>query len=186
MNNPVSAFVILSRKAERLPVEVRWNVTTPGNESVQKSRRVRRTVWVGTAVGIIVVAGAIASIPLVSAGAGTATKSKDKVVVQVVTRTPSGTTSPVSMLATVKGASLYTAPSSGCTGGCLNIWPPLYVAKGKTPTGVNGLGTLMVTIGKRHKFQVTYLGKPLYTFVDDSGSSANGNGVAGFMAAVVS
>jgi hypothetical protein len=33
--------------------------------------------------------------------------------------------------------------------------------------------------------QVTYLGKRLYTFEDDSGTSLNGNSVAGFKAAKV-
>ena len=130
----------------------------------------------------------MAAVPAASAhAAGVAAKSKDKKVVQIVTRTPEGATSAVTMLATVKGRSLYTAPASGCTGGCLTIWPPLYVAKGKTPTGVGvtGLGTVSVMVGKKTKFQVTYMGKALYTFVDDSGTSADGNGVGGFMLATV-
>ena len=141
----------------------------------------------GALVIVLALAGALASVPAASAqAAGTATKTKDKKVVQVVTRTPEDSTSAVTMLATVKGRSLYTAPASGCTGGCLTVWPPLYVAKGKTPTGVTGLGTVSVTIGKKTKFQVTYMGKALYTFVNDSGTSADGNGVGGFMVAVVS
>ncbi len=76
----------------------------------------------------------------------------------------------------------------GCTGSCLTVWPPLYVAKGKTPTGVGvaGLGTASVMVGKKTTFQVTYMGKAIYTFVDDSGTSADGNGVGGFMLATVS
>jgi len=143
----------------------------------------------GALVIVLALAGAMASVPAASAqAAGTATKMKDKKVVQVVTRTPEGSTSAVTMLATVKGRSLYTAPASGCTGSCLTIWPPLYVAKGKTPTGVGvtGLGTVSVMVGKKTKFQVTYMGKALYTFVDDSGTSADGNGVGGFMLATVS
>ncbi len=134
----------------------------------------------------LAVGGAMALAPVASAESAGATKTKDKTVVQVVTRTPSGSSTPVTMLATVKGKSLYTAPSSGCTGGCLGIWPPLYVAKGKTPAGVTGLGTVSVMVGKRTKFQVTYMGKPLYSFVDDSGTSVDGNGVGGFTVAAVS
>ena len=76
------------------------------------------------------------------------------------------------------GATLYTAKS--CTGSCLTIWPPLYMPSGATvpkgPKGVTGLGT--VKVGKH--LQVTYKGHRLYTFSSDSGTSVNGNGVAGF------
>ena len=102
-------------------------------------------------------------------------------VVKVVTRAPVG-----QMLATVAGASLYTPPSTGCTGGCLSVWPPLYIARGDYPTGTKGLGVVVVTVGSVKKRQVTYNGKQLYTFASDSGHSLNGNGVGGFSAAVVS
>jgi len=162
-------------------------MTHPGIDRPNSPRRGRPNLW---AVAIVLaVAGAMAAVPAASAqAAGAAGKNKDKTVVQVVTRTPEGSTSAVQMLDTVKGkgASLYTAPASGCTGGCLKVWPPLYVAKGKTPTGVTGLGTMSVMVGKKTKFQVTYMGKALYSFVDDSGTSVNGNGVGGFMVAAVS
>ena len=99
-------------------------------------------------------------------------------MVKVVDRAPYG-----KMLATVGGASLYTTASS-CTGGCLQVWPPLLMAKGKTmPTGVADLTTVKVTIGTSHDLQVAYKGKRLYTFVSDSGSSVRGNGVGGFKVA---
>lgn len=84
------------------------------------------------------------------------------------------------VLTTTKGAgaTLYTA--SSCTGSCLSIWPPLLMPKGTTlpkgPKGLTGLGT--VKMGKR--LQVTYKKHRLYTFTSDSGSSVDGNGVAGF------
>ncbi len=40
-------------------------------------------------------------------------------------------------------------------------------------------------MGTKTEYQVTYRGKRLYTFVDDSGSQVNGNGVAGFVVAKV-
>jgi predicted lipoprotein with Yx(FWY)xxD motif len=48
--------------------------------------------------------------------------------------------------------------------GCLALWKPLVIAKGSTPTGVAGLGTV-----KRpdKRIQVTYRGAPLYRFVQD-------------------
>jgi predicted lipoprotein with Yx(FWY)xxD motif len=134
-------------------------------------------VGVGTAVAVVALGSAVLSAPLASAQT---TKMKDKTVVEVVNRSPYG-----DMLATVKGASLYTPPASGCSGGCLKVWPPLYVKKNTTPTGTSGLGTVEVVVGKKDKFQVTYNGKSLYTFTGDSGSSVNGNGVGGFSVATV-
>jgi predicted lipoprotein with Yx(FWY)xxD motif len=76
------------------------------------------------------------------------------------------------------GRTLYTAKS--CTGSCLSSWPPLFMPKGTTipkgPKGLAGLGT--VKVGSH--LQVTYKKHRLYRFTGDSGSSVNGNGVAGF------
>ena len=84
------------------------------------------------------------------------------------------------MLATVGGASLYTTPLP-CTGGCLIVWPPLVIPKGKKiPTGVAGLSTAKL---KHHRRQITYLGKRLYTFSADSGSSVTGDNVENFFVA---
>ena len=121
-----------------------------------------------------------ASAAIVAPVAAQAATGKTEAVAKVVTRAPYG-----KMLATEKGASLYTTASS-CSGGCLGIWPPLLMAKGKTtPTGVSGLSTVKVTIGSAHDLQVTYKGKRLYTFVSDHGTSVNGNGVGGFKVAKV-
>jgi predicted lipoprotein with Yx(FWY)xxD motif len=78
-------------------------------------------------------------------------------------------------LVDAKGAALYfndqdKAGQVMCTGSCTSIWVPL-ISSGK-PTagsGVSGkLGTVKVAGGKS---QVTLDGKPLYTFVEDNGSS---------------
>jgi predicted lipoprotein with Yx(FWY)xxD motif len=143
----------------------------------QRTRRARRTRTVGLAVGIVTLGGAMVAVPLASAQATTSVK---ETVVKVVDRAPYG-----KMLATVSGASLYTTASS-CTGGCLQVWPPLLMAKGKTmPTGVSDLTAVKVTIGKNHDLQVAYKGKRLYRFASDSGSSVRGNGVGGFKVASV-
>jgi predicted lipoprotein with Yx(FWY)xxD motif len=72
-----------------------------------------------------------------------------------------------------KGLSLYTstldtATKSACTGDCLKFWPPLLLPAGQTQPiagpGITGLGTLTRAEG----IQVTYNGKPLYTWVNDT------------------
>jgi predicted lipoprotein with Yx(FWY)xxD motif len=62
-----------------------------------------------------------------------------------------------------------------CTGSCLKTWFPLVVARGVKPTGPVALGTIKRPDGKR---QVTFNGKPLYTFDGDSKKGdANGEGI---------
>ena len=51
-----------------------------------------------------------------------------------------------------------------CTGTCLSVWHPLAVRKGQKPTGHLSLGTIRRPGGQ---IQVTYKGKPLYTFSGD-------------------
>ena len=65
-----------------------------------------------------------------------------------------------------------------CTGSCTSIWVPLTV-KG-TPTADSSvagkIGTVMRPDGRK---QVTFNGKPLYTFVEDSSPKmVNGNGAS--------
>lgn len=47
---------------------------------------------------------------------------------------------------------------------CLSFWTPLLVPHGQKPTGVRSLGTIKRPGGQ---IQVTYHGRPLYTFNDD-------------------
>jgi len=102
---------------------------------------------------------------------------KPTTVVKEETRTGFGL-----ILTTTKNRALYTDTTPPCTGGCLAVWPPLLMPKGKTmPAGAPDLGT--VAFGKR--LQVTYNGMPLYTFTSDHGKSVNGNGVNGFAVAEV-
>jgi predicted lipoprotein with Yx(FWY)xxD motif len=62
-----------------------------------------------------------------------------------------------------------------CTGGCLATWKPLVVTAGTKPTGPATLGTVKRPDGRT---QVTYKGRPLYTFKGDSKSGeANGEGI---------
>jgi predicted lipoprotein with Yx(FWY)xxD motif len=85
------------------------------------------------------------------------------------------------VLVNSKGFALYspTQESGGmirCTGSCTSIWLPLTI-KGSpsAPAGLQ-LGTVMRPDGKT---QVTFKGKPLYLFAEDSSpKSVSGNGVS--------
>jgi predicted lipoprotein with Yx(FWY)xxD motif len=54
---------------------------------------------------------------------------------------------------------------------CLSFWTPLEIAPGRRPTGVRSLGTVRRPGGQT---QVTYRGRPLYTFNDDHRRGAIG------------
>jgi predicted lipoprotein with Yx(FWY)xxD motif len=87
------------------------------------------------------------------------------------------------ILADAKGLPLYTATGdtptrSGCIGTCLKLWPPLLLPAGQAqPTpgpGVTGLATFRRPEG----IQVTYHGRPLYTWIKDtSPGQVTGQGV---------
>jgi predicted lipoprotein with Yx(FWY)xxD motif len=85
------------------------------------------------------------------------------------------------VLVDAKGFALYSPvqEKSGtirCTGSCTSIWLPL-TTKGmpSAPAGLQ-LGTVMRPDGKT---QVTFKGKPLYLFAEDSSpKSVTGNGVS--------
>lgn len=131
---------------------------------------------VGAAVAL---AGAVAA-PMVMApvGAGATTK----VVVKTLKTKSHGT-----ILTTVKGFALYTLNTdsknhSTCSGACAAAWPVLWVSKGVVPTGVAGLGSFKRSAGK---YQVTFKGRPLYTFTGDSKGTTTGQGQNGFTLAVV-
>jgi predicted lipoprotein with Yx(FWY)xxD motif len=94
-----------------------------------------------------------------------------------------------SVLVNHKGMTLYTLSaeqggrfictmSSKIPGGsasCLSLWHPLTVAKGRMPTGAARLGT--ITRPDTGVTQVTWHGRPLYTFTGDKApGDASGNG----------
>jgi predicted lipoprotein with Yx(FWY)xxD motif len=61
-----------------------------------------------------------------------------------------------------------------CTGTCLLTWHPLLIAKGLKPKGPVPLGTVRRPDGK---IQVTFKGRPLYSFAGDTRKGeANGEG----------
>lgn len=83
------------------------------------------------------------------------------------------------VLTTNKGKTLYSlsVEKNGrfvCTGGCLSLWKPLVVPKGVKPKGPVKLGTV-----KRpdDRTQVTFKGRPLYSFNAEKPGEANGEGL---------
>ena len=92
------------------------------------------------------------------------------------------------VLTTSSGMALYTyGPDSknhsACTGSCATAWPALTVGAKVRPKGVVGLGTFRRS---STLYQVTYHGRPLYTYVGDTtAGTASGNGVGNFKLVIV-
>jgi len=92
----------------------------------------------------------------------------------------------VSALVDAKGDALYSPEQERggtirCTAGCTAVWVPLTLPAGMgKPTAAAALtGKLGVVRRPDGKRQVTWNGKPLYTFVDDGGpGKVNGNGAS--------
>jgi predicted lipoprotein with Yx(FWY)xxD motif len=77
-----------------------------------------------------------------------------------------------------KGNALYTndqdTPSRiACTGECQSFWIPLMASSGGQPTSADS--SVQAKLGVEQGL-VTFDGKPLYTFVQDSPGQVNGNG----------
>ena len=82
-----------------------------------------------------------------------------------------------------KGEVLYTnnqdsGSKVACTGSCTSIWPPLAAPSSGQPTSDDSSVQAQLGMVKRADggSQVTFGGKPLYTFVQDSPGQATGNG----------
>jgi predicted lipoprotein with Yx(FWY)xxD motif len=84
------------------------------------------------------------------------------------------------VLANLRGRTLYSLSVEKhgkfiCTAGCLSVWHPLLVPAGTKPKGPVALGTVTRPEGKT---QVTYRGRPLYSFAEDSKpGETNGEGI---------
>ncbi len=77
-----------------------------------------------------------------------------------------------------KGDTLYTnnqdtASKMACTNACQSIWPALMAPSGGQPTSSDSAVQAKLDVANG---QVTFDGKPLYTFVQDSPGQATGNG----------
>ena len=87
------------------------------------------------------------------------------------------------VLVDAKGDALYSPDQEAngmilCKGSCTSIWVPLTVSAGAKPSGAGEVNTMLGTVHRPDgSEQVTYRGKPLYTFVEDSSpGKVTGNG----------
>ena len=132
-----------------------------------RSRQMRRLAGLGAVALVGVLALSVAG------GIGRTIPTKKVVKVEALSNGSS-------VLANLKGRTLYSLSVEKhgkfiCTAGCLSIWHPLVVAKGVRPRGPVALGTVERPNGKA---QVTYRGRPLYSFAEDTRTGeANGEGL---------
>ena len=126
-----------------------------------------------SSIRVVVTAAALVAL-LVPATVGAAQPTK------TVAKQAQNTTLGKTILTTTKGRTLYSlsAEINGkfiCKAACLSVWRPLVVPKGVKPKGPVKLGTIERPDGK---IQVTYKGRPLYTFTGDSkAGDVNGEGI---------
>jgi predicted lipoprotein with Yx(FWY)xxD motif len=135
----------------------------------------------GTWIGLIGGAGVIASMTLGMLASGALGVSAQGATTVQTQNTSIGT-----VLANSSSKTLYVldgdSPNgSKCTGACTTPWPPVTLASGN-PVAPAGLpGTLAVVTRDDGGRQVTYNGRPLYTFARDAQAGDTvGEGVNAF------
>jgi predicted lipoprotein with Yx(FWY)xxD motif len=125
-----------------------------------------------SSIRLAVCATAMAALLLPAVAAGQASKR----VAQEALNPTLGRT----VLTTTRGRTLYSlsAETGGrfiCTGACASTWKPLVLPAGVKPAGPVKLGTVKRPDGKT---QVTFKGRPLYSFSGDSkAGDVNGEGI---------
>src|SRR5262249_23083747 len=139
-------------------------------------------VWWKTMLGTgtVAVAVAIAGCGSNSGSNGTGTSAGASGSATVSARNVAG----VGMaLVNGSGDTLYFADQESggsihCVNACLQFWTPLTVDSGAMPTAANGVSGALATVNRPDGMkQVTYNGKPLYTFsLDTAAGQAKGNG----------
>jgi predicted lipoprotein with Yx(FWY)xxD motif len=125
---------------------------------------------------MVLVVLAAALVAVFAAQSGTAMSTSK----QLVVRTANNPTLHTKVLVSRNGLTLYSlsVETRGrfiCTDqSCLSLWKPLVVPKGTTPTGALHLGTVRRPDGRT---QVSYRGRPVYTFTQDrKPGDVKGNG----------
>ncbi len=136
---------------------------------IRRLTTVKRFLIIAIAGAVTLVAGITVAMEA-SAGMGATSKSGTVAVKQV------GSLGPI--LVNAKGLALYTnnrdrKGMAVCTGACVSFWKPLISSKAPTVSSLAGKFALLKRGGLE---QVTYQGKPLYTFVQDRPGQVNGNG----------
>ena len=127
------------------------------------------------AIGLAACGGSSNSSDSASAAANTTASGSDT----VSTKSISGTGT---VLVDSKGAALYTnnrdsGMKVACTGSCAAIWIPLMAPSSGQPTSSDQAVQAKLAVVKANGgSQVSWGGKPLYTFVQDSPGQVTGNG----------
>jgi predicted lipoprotein with Yx(FWY)xxD motif len=127
------------------------------------------TAVVAATIALAACGGGGGSSPAAGSGSGTATVSAETI----------GGAGAV--LVDPSGKALYTPERETrsmlrCTGTCTSVWVPLTVGSGK-PTGNSLSGTLAVVRRPGGAEQVTYNGRPLYSFDLEQAGQVTGDGV---------
>ena len=144
------------------------------------STRPRRRLAIAGVIAATAI-GAIAAVPLF-AGAQQAKHLNSKSTFQERKVGKYG-----EVLANSAGHSLYVLSTESktklhCTSSsCVKSWPPLLVAKNAKITAGSGVKGKISHVTRGSKWQVTYNGWPVYTFVVDSGpGQSNGEKIVAF------
>jgi predicted lipoprotein with Yx(FWY)xxD motif len=122
----------------------------------------------------------IALLTVLALALAVATGADAKQTSKVVVKEAENTSLESTVLTTTKGKTLYSlsVETHGkfiCTGPCLATWKPLVVPAGVKPKGPVRLGTIKRPDGKT---QVTFKGRPLYSFNGDvKRGETNGEGL---------
>ena len=130
---------------------------------MQKLGSERMALFLGTLALLV----ALAAVGARRSDAARGSSAASRAVVRTVQNGKLDTT----VLVDRRGMTLYTlsAETRGrficTTRSCLSLWTPLVVTHGTTPTGAKLLATVRRPDGRT---QVTYRGRPLYTFVQDT------------------
>jgi predicted lipoprotein with Yx(FWY)xxD motif len=170
----IAAFVVLVPAGVLIAGgELPWLVPAGLKSAARRTGRVAMgMILAGTAgVALVVAVMLAATEATATSGAPAATATTTLKTAQV-----NGS----SVLVNGHGLTVYTFAPDGtnrsvCYGSCAAYWPPV-TGRPSPGAGVTGvLGTARRTDGT---LQVTYNGRPLYTYVGDSGpGQANGNGL---------
>ncbi len=160
---------------------IRWPVRVRRNNA--KAHFAVSAIMVGAAMALLAAACGSSSSKLSSAaGQAAATPTSQPSTTQVSPASSKAASLSVIetklpkyglVLTTPSGFALYTYTADepgghGCTGACLEFWPPLLLPSGTTTprggAGVTGLATFV----RGNRLQVTYKGLPLYTYKADT------------------
>jgi predicted lipoprotein with Yx(FWY)xxD motif len=129
------------------------------------------------ATGLLVACGSAGTGGGSGPGAAPGTAASRRTVISVLNVPGVGT-----VLVDRSGKTLYSPQQEAngkivCTGGCLSFWFPVRVAAGAALRGPSGLTAVLGMVHRPGGMtQLTYNGKPLYTFrLDQASGQARGN-----------